>query len=475
MKSIIWTFVFLLISIPAWAVKPPAITTTSCPQGQTTVVYTGCNVQGRWGTKPYTFSIVSGTLPTGLALNTVSSVGQITGTPSVVGTFGFKVRLTDSEGSPKTYDQQLYISIIATPVPPANPVQITTSTPLPSGLVGTAYATTVQAQNGTLTYTWSLPVGTLPAGLALNTSTGAITGTPTAPGTSSFTIKVTDSSMPAGTAQQNYYIAISNPIPAPTYLFSDDFESGTFGAWTSVNDATHTVIQSSIKHGGTYAAQMHYVKCSDSTNPSCGSSHADVDYYVEKLFGTDSLTEIWTRGYFYIKTPEPGADPHMQRKLFYFTAGCFSCSQFPSGDPWSMFVAATQYSTDTLPGAGPMKLKWSLQNGPIGGGTLVSDCGTTNPDPITGIGCALQYDTWYSLETRVKYNTNAVAPFNGEVQIWINGTSVYNQGTWSLNRNTTYHLRLFRYGEQVDRLNYLPVDEYRFWDDIILNNAYIGP
>lgn len=45
--------------------------------------------------------------------------------------------------------------------------------------------------------TWSISVGSLPTGLAINSSTGAITGTPTTPGSSAFTIHVVDST--AGT------------------------------------------------------------------------------------------------------------------------------------------------------------------------------------------------------------------------------------------------------------------------------------
>jgi hypothetical protein len=44
--------------------------------------------------------------------------------------------------------------------------------------------------------TWTVPVGALPAGLSLNAGTGAITGTPTTIGTTSFTVKATDSVTP---------------------------------------------------------------------------------------------------------------------------------------------------------------------------------------------------------------------------------------------------------------------------------------
>ena len=64
---------------------------------------------------------------------------------------------------------------------------------LPSGLVNTSYSQTLQASGGAPPYAWSIYSGTLPEGLKLNSSTGAISGTPSKIGTSSFMIKVADS------------------------------------------------------------------------------------------------------------------------------------------------------------------------------------------------------------------------------------------------------------------------------------------
>jgi len=64
---------------------------------------------------------------------------------------------------------------------------------LPSGLLNTPYTQTLQASGGTPPYTWSIYSGSLPQGLNLNSSTGAISGTPSKTGTWSFMIKVTDS------------------------------------------------------------------------------------------------------------------------------------------------------------------------------------------------------------------------------------------------------------------------------------------
>jgi Putative Ig domain/Bacterial Ig domain len=73
----------------------------------------------------------------------------------------------------------------------SNPPSITTSS-LPAATQNSAYKTTLVATGGTTPYTWSVAVGTLPAGLTLASSTGVISGTPTGTGTSSFTVKVTD-------------------------------------------------------------------------------------------------------------------------------------------------------------------------------------------------------------------------------------------------------------------------------------------
>ena len=68
-----------------------------------------------------------------------------------------------------------------------------TTTSLSDGTVGTAYSQPLAA-DGTTPITWSIESGgTLPTGLSLNESTGAITGTPTAAGTYNFTVKAENS------------------------------------------------------------------------------------------------------------------------------------------------------------------------------------------------------------------------------------------------------------------------------------------
>jgi subtilisin family serine protease len=71
------------------------------------------------------------------------------------------------------------------------PLDITTGS-LPNGNVNVGYNESIDATGGTEPYTWSISSGNLPAGLAIDASTGAISGTPSAEGLSAFTVQVTD-------------------------------------------------------------------------------------------------------------------------------------------------------------------------------------------------------------------------------------------------------------------------------------------
>jgi uncharacterized repeat protein (TIGR01451 family) len=80
------------------------------------------------------------------------------------------------------------------PVTSGTPPALTVSCPLGNALVNVAYNSLVASTGGTPPYTFSITTGSLPPGLSLNSSTGAVTGTPTGTGgTSAFTTHVSDS------------------------------------------------------------------------------------------------------------------------------------------------------------------------------------------------------------------------------------------------------------------------------------------
>jgi hypothetical protein len=91
---------------------------------------------------------------------------------------------------------------------------------LPVATPNYIYLFNFEGLGGVQPLNWSLASGALPAGLSLN-SAGTITGTPTAGGTSKFTIKVTDSSgAPAGgiSAQQTFSLTVAAVLSIPPAL-----------------------------------------------------------------------------------------------------------------------------------------------------------------------------------------------------------------------------------------------------------------
>ena len=190
------------LSITITPAVPLRITTTSLPSGLVGTPYSAM-LTAAGGVYPYTWSITAGSLPNGLHLN--ASTGAITGTPTTVGTPNFTVQVADSETPPVTASAQLSITITVVPL------RITT-TSLPYGIFGTPYSAMLTAAGGVYPYTWAITDGSLPAGLNLNSSTGAITGTPSGSGTSIFTVQVADSESPPQTATAQLSISIANGI-----------------------------------------------------------------------------------------------------------------------------------------------------------------------------------------------------------------------------------------------------------------------
>lgn len=196
--------------------QPSTITTASLPAGVVDQPYSG-SVSGSGGSPPYTWA-VSPALPATLALN--GSTGAITGTPGAEGTSSHTFSMIDSASPPQVVQKALTLTI--KPVPAALSI---TTTLLPDGFVGQNYNQPVIAAGGTVPLSWSIIAGTLPLILNLNQSTGVISGTPTASGTSSFTVRVADS----GGQEDTQALSIRINPPSPPTITTISLPGGTVG------------------------------------------------------------------------------------------------------------------------------------------------------------------------------------------------------------------------------------------------------
>ncbi|MBB5033349.1 putative Ig domain-containing protein [Prosthecobacter vanneervenii] len=210
-------------------------------------------LSGSGGTGPYaSWTVTSGSLPAGLSLN--ASTGVISGTPtaSTGAATSFVVRTTDARGCQVTATISLKICPVVTLAP----------TTLATATAGASYSQTISASGGVSPYVYAVASGTLPAGLTFNTSTGVLSGTPTAvasatftisatdangcPGTRSYTltpacqtITVTPATLPAATVNTAYSQTVSSSGGLGTVTYS--ISSGALPAGLSLNSTTGVI------------------------------------------------------------------------------------------------------------------------------------------------------------------------------------------------------------------------------------------
>lgn len=190
-----------------------AVATTTLPDGYVGGAYrvelerigTGFATWKRYG---------GGGLPPGLQM---SRTGVIAGTPTTAGSYEFDVVVSSNgESGPP---QRLVLVV--------RQMEVAT-TVVPSAPIGATYAQQLTTLGGKGTLHWSVVDGALPPGLTLSSS-GALSGRPTAVGSYDVTVRVTDASTPMQVATRTLTIVVT-----PMAIVTSTLPTGRKGAWYSI-------------------------------------------------------------------------------------------------------------------------------------------------------------------------------------------------------------------------------------------------
>jgi hypothetical protein len=133
-----------------------------------------------------TFFLDTGALPPGL---TLATSGTLSGTPTQAGTFKFFIEMREPQGKPSCNGDrtQRQFTLVINPGVPALPKLTLGPESAAPATTGVPYSLQMTATVSDAK-TWSISAGALPPGLAINSSTGLISGTPTTAGTYGFTV-----------------------------------------------------------------------------------------------------------------------------------------------------------------------------------------------------------------------------------------------------------------------------------------------
>ena len=140
------------------------------------------------GTPPYTWSHVSGNLPSGLNLSSLGNDFVLSGTPATgaQGSYNFNIKVTDTASG--TENKTIHLQVEGLTV---------TTSEAPEGIAGVSYSEDITAKHGLTPYAWTLQSGALPTGLSLAQvgNDFRLSGTPAlgSNGLYTFDVKVTDS------------------------------------------------------------------------------------------------------------------------------------------------------------------------------------------------------------------------------------------------------------------------------------------
>ncbi len=141
------------------------------------------------GLPPYSMVLTNGTLPPGLTPLPSGNAG-ITGIPTTLGTFNFRLKITDAETPPVSVQQDFSIRV--------NPLLVIQekNRSLVGGVLGMPYTFQFHATGGLLPLHWEFNGAFPPPDFTLDPVSGFLSGTPSILGFRGIGIRLSDSSSP---------------------------------------------------------------------------------------------------------------------------------------------------------------------------------------------------------------------------------------------------------------------------------------
>jgi|GEM_PF-1485830 len=338
------------------------------------------------------------------ALSNSTTTGVTYTAPATV-TTAFTATITVTSVADSSVTTTITLSI------PVNPSITTAAGALPSGVVGTPYSVALAGAGGITPYIWSIAQGTLPAGLALNASTGVISGTPSAAGSTSFTVMLTDSGSPALTATAQYTIAIAYPalvigtatLPpgalgvAYNTMLAASGGSGTGYTWAVTSGTALSAVGLSLSPGGlitgspnaTETGIAFVVTVTDSAGNTATATLqltvTSVVYQGQVLSGTVPVSGATIQLYTVGSTGNGSAATPMLTQTvttdnigFFNLAGFYTCGQNGSGSS----IAGTSNQVYLVATGGSTSPTSTSGNGALVMVTAVGPCGNLASTPF---------------------------------------------------------------------------------------------